>query len=58
MEFFARLNEFYQMGKKPGGVKNLDVENSDSMRFGNQVKGNLCLKFYSVLVGSVLLIKT
>ena len=30
MEFFAHLNEFYQMGKKPGGVKkNLDVENSE-----------------------------
>ena len=21
MEFFARLNEYYQMGKKPGGEK-------------------------------------
>ena len=29
MEFFARLNEFYQMGKKPGGGKNLDGEKSE-----------------------------
>ena len=29
MEFFAHLNEFFQMGIKPGAVKNLDVENSE-----------------------------
>ena len=33
MKFFAHHDEFYQMNKKPGGVKNLDGKKSEICQF-------------------------
>ena len=46
MEFFAHLNEFYQMGEKPGGLKNLDVENSEICQIGLESNTQLVLLPY------------
>ena len=37
IEFFAHLNEFYQMANKPGEVKHLDVKNSEICHFHTSI---------------------